>query len=123
MAAGTVSAERVALTRCNTEVISLLQHNILSVSSSLFAKGLITDGLYQWVLTAQGVSSWDKAARVVTCISDVVDGSPRKFNAFVGMLREDPYYEDVLGKLTTAHCKLSHVSAGCANSSLKPSPF
>lgn len=98
--AGTKSKEMRALLQCSANLTNHLQHNILAVSSSLLAKGLITDELFQWVLTAQGVSALNKAARVVACISDRVRGSPESFDDFVGVLKEDQYYDDVVEKLT-----------------------
>ena len=101
MASSSKSKEIRALQQCSADLTNHLQHNILAVSSSLLAQGLITDELFQWVLTAQGVSALNKAARVVACISDRIRGSPESFDDLLGVLKQDQYYVDIVEKLTT----------------------
>ena len=115
MASSSESKETRALQQCSADLTNHLQHNILAVSSSLLAKGLITDELFQWVLTAQGVSALNKAARVVACISDRVRGSPESFDALLDVLKQDQYYADVVEKLTTLRDMMPIAQGWCSS--------
>ena len=89
--------------QCTSSLTALLQHNLLSVSSKLLEKGLITDEVSDWILTAQGVSNRDKAQRLVSCVTDRVKGSPQRFQSFVDVLSEESYFEEVVQKLITTY--------------------
>ena len=97
------SAEHKALIQCTSDLTALLQHNLISVSSKLLARGLITDDTSGWVLSAQGVSNLNKAQRLVSCVTDRVKGSSERFQNFVDVLREESFFEDVVQKLLTAY--------------------
>ena len=92
-----------ALLQCTSELTDLLQHT-LSVSSKLLEKGLITKDVHDRVLTAQGVSNQDKAAWLVSCLTDRVKGSTQQFHDFIQVLKEtDPFCGDIIDKLTSLH--------------------
>ena len=80
-----------ALLQCASGLADLLQHT-LSVSGKLLEKGLVTKDVHDWILTAQGVSNKDKAARLVSCLIDRVKDAVQLFHDFVDMLREDPFF-------------------------------
>ena len=92
--------------QCTSSLTALLQYDLHSVSSKLLAQGLITDEVFGWMLTAQGVSNSDKAQRMVSCVTDRVRGSPERFQSFVGVLREESYFEEVVQKLITTYNNL-----------------
>lgn len=96
-------AEHKAMILCTSALTTLLQHNLLSVSSKLLARGLITDEVSVWMLTAQGVSDLSKAQRLVSCVSDRVKGSPQRFQSFVDVLSGEAYFEEVVQKLITTY--------------------
>ena len=58
-----------SVVQCTSDLTSLLKHH-LSSSGKLLEKGLITEAIHNYVLTAQGVSAQDKAAIVVSCLTD-----------------------------------------------------
>ena len=93
-----------ALLQCASGLTDLLQHN-LSVSSKLLEKGLITKDVHDFVLTAQGVSNQVKAARLVSCLTDRVKDAAQVFHDFVDLLKEDPFFVDIVEKLNTEHSK------------------
>ena len=54
--------------------------------------------------TAQGVSTLEKAARVVSCLADRVGESSQLFQELVQALKEiDPFCGDIVDKLTSLH--------------------
>ena len=97
------SAEHKALIQCTSALTSLLQHNLDPVASNLLSLGLITEEVFGWLLTSQGVSNLNKAQRLISCVTDRVKGSPEGFHSFVGVLSEDPFFEDVVQKLLTTY--------------------
>ena len=99
-------AEHRAMIQCTSSLTALLQYDLHSVSSKLLARGLITDEVFGWMLTAQGVSNSDKAQRMISCVTDRVRGSPERFQSFVGVLREESYFEEVVQKLITTYNNL-----------------
>ena len=91
-----------ALLQCAHGLTDLLQHN-LSVSDKLLEKGWITRDLHGWVLTARGVSDHEKASRLVSCLADRVKDASQVFHDFVAVLKEDPFFADVVTKINTEH--------------------
>ena len=95
------SAGRKAVVQCTSDLISLLKHH-LSCSGKLLEKGLITEAVHNYVLTAQGVPAQDKAARVVSCLADRIT-STELFHDLIGSLKEnDPFCGDIVDRLTEA---------------------
>ena len=65
-------------------------------------KGLITEAVHDWILTAPAVSNQQKAARLVSCLADRVGGSSQLFHELVQALKEiDPFCGDIVDKLTS----------------------
>ena len=91
-----------ALLQCAHGLTDLLQHN-LSVSDKLLEKGWITRDLHGWVLTARGVSDHEKASRLVSCLADRVKDAAQVFHDFVAVLKEDPFFADIVTKINTEH--------------------
>ena len=97
------SPGRKAVLQCTSDLTSLLKHN-LSCSGKLLEKGLITEAVHNYVLTAQGVSAQEKAARLVSCLADRVGASSQVFHELIEALKEtDPFCADVVDKLTSLH--------------------
>ena len=82
-------AEHRALQKCADTLTSLLQHQVVTISTSLLAKGLSTDDLHGWVLTANGVSNKEKATRILACVMDQVKARTQSFKLFVEVLEEN----------------------------------
>ena len=99
------SIEYKTLLQCSSGLTDLLQHNI-SVSAKLLEKGLVTKEVYDWILTVQGVSNHDKAARLVSCVTDRVKDSAQVLHDFVDILKDDSFFVDIVDKLTSLHSKL-----------------
>ena len=91
-----------ALLQCAYGLTDLLQHN-LSVSDKLLEKGLIAKDVHDYVLTAQGVSNQHKASRLVSCLTDRVRGAAQVFHDFVDLLKEDPFFMDVVEKINSEY--------------------
>ena len=104
------SSEYKAVLQCTAGLTDLLQHNIF-VSAKLLEKGLVTKEVYDWILTAQGVANQDKAARLVSCVIDRVKDSAQVLHDFVDVLKDDPFFADIVDKLTSLHSKLSIANA------------
>ena len=97
------SPGRKAVLQCTSDLTSLLKHN-LSCSDKLLEKGLITEAVHNYVLTAQGISAQEKAARLVSCLSDRVGASSQVFHELIEALKEtDPFCGDIVDKLTSLH--------------------
>ena len=91
------------MVKCASGLTALLQHHCLSVSSKLLGKGLIPMDVLDWVLTAQGVSNQDKAARVVSCVTNRVKSSPQCFHDFVDILKGESFFADIVETMITTH--------------------
>ena len=92
-----------AVVQCTSDLTSLLKHN-LSCSGKLLEKGLITEALHDWILTASAVSNHEKAARLVSCLTDRVGASSQVFHELIKVLKEiDPFCGDIVDKLTSLH--------------------
>ena len=74
------SPEYASVLHCTNGLTYLIQHNPVSVSGKLLEKELVTVEVHDWILTAQGVSSREKAGRIVSCVTDSVQVSTEKFN-------------------------------------------
>ena len=97
------SPGRKAVLQCSSDLTSLLKDN-LTCSGKLLEKGLITEGVHNYVLTAQGVSAQEKAARLVSCLADRIGASSQGFHHTIEVLREiDPFCGDIINKLTSLH--------------------
>ena len=96
-------AEHRAMILCTSDLTALLQHNLVPVASQLLSLGLITDEVVSWLLTAQGVSNVNKAQRLLSCVADRVKVSPKGFQTFVDVLKEDSFFDDVVQKLITTY--------------------
>ena len=81
----------------------LLQHHVVTISTSLLAKGLLTDDLQSWVLTASGVSNKEKAARILSSVIDQVKHSPQSYVDFIDVLKEDPFFEGAVKLLSSEY--------------------
>ena len=102
------SPGRKTVLQCTSDLISLLKHN-LSCSGKLLEKGLITEAVHDWILTAQGVSNQEKASRLVSCLADKVKGSSQQFHVLLEVLKEtDPFCGDIIDKLTSLHSMSTH---------------
>ena len=107
------SVEHKSLIQCASGLTDLLQHNILSVSAKLLEKGLVTKDVHDSILT-EGVSSHNKAAKLVSCVTDRVKGSARRFRDFIDVLKGDSYFDDIVQEITSIHSKLLRVGK-CIN--------
>ena len=99
--------EHKSLVQCASGLTDLLQHNILSVSAKLLEKGLVTKDVHDSVLYTEGVSSHNKAAKLVSCVTDRVKGSARRFHDFIDVLKGDSYFDDIVQEITSIHSKFS----------------
>ena len=96
------SPGRKALLQYTSDLTSLLKDN-LSCSGKLLEKGLITEAVHDWILTAPAVSNQEKAARLVSCLADRVK-STQLFHELIKALKEtDPFCGDIVDKLTSLH--------------------
>ena len=93
-------AEYRALQKCGNTLTDLLQHHVVTTSTSLLAKGLLTDDLHSWVLTASGVSNKEKAARILSAVVDQVKHSPLSYHDFIDVLKKESFLEDAVKLLS-----------------------
>ena len=91
-----------ALLQCAHGLADLLQHN-LSVSDKLLEKGWVTRDVHGWALTARGVSDQEKASRLVSCLTDRVKDAAQVFHDFVDVLKEDPFFADIVEKINAEY--------------------
>ena len=96
-------AEHSALLKCAGCITDLLQHQVLSISIKLLEKGLTTKEIHDWVLTAKGVSDREKAARLMSGVTDHVKSCPEKYSVFVGILKKEPFLKDAVENLSSEY--------------------
>ena len=99
------NTEHESLVQCSADLTNLLQYNVVSVSTKLLAKGLISEDVHDFVLTAEGVSGQKNAAKLVSCVINRVKGCPGKFQDFISVLNDDAYFKDVVKKIIELHSK------------------
>ena len=106
------NVEYLSLVQCTDDLTQLIQHNVVSVSSKLFTRGLVAKDVHDSILSAEGVANHSKAAKLLSCVMDRVKESAGRFQDFIDVLGEDTFFEDVMRKLIEAHSKcmkrLSH---------------
>ena len=70
----------------------------------------VREDVRDWVLSAQGVSNQDKAARLVSCVTDRVKDSTGRLHDFIEVLKGDSYFKDIVETLCAElHSMLPHV--------------
>ena len=100
----TVMTEHRALLSCLSALTETFQHT-LSLSAKLLEKELITREVHGWQLDALGVSNYDKAARILACVTDRVKGSSQLYHVFIDILKKEVYFKDVVEKICAEHSK------------------
>ena len=99
------NVEYQSLVHCTDDLTQLIQHNVVSLSSKLFAKGLVAKDVHDSVLSAEGVANHSKAAKLVSCVIDRVKESADRYQIFIDVLGEDTFFEDVIQKLSEVRSK------------------
>ena len=94
--------EYEAFLKRSNDLADLLQHQVVTASSQLLEKRLVSKELHDWVLTAQGVSNKEKAARLLSCVADQIKVSAGKYTAFLDVLKKERCFEDAVKTLTTS---------------------
>lgn len=102
-------AEYNSLIQFRSDLINGLQDN-LSVSDQLLEVGLVTEDVYEWSLTAQGVSNREKARRLVNCVTACIrfGQSVDKFNIFIEILQRNHFLSCVAERILAEYrCQLN----------------
>ena len=97
--------EYQSLVQCADDLTQLIQHNVVSLSSKLFAKGLVAKDVHDSVLSVDAVPNQSKAAKLLSCVIDKIRDSSGRFQDFIDVLGEDTYFEDIVLKITELHSK------------------
>ena len=87
------------------DLTQLIQHNVVSVSSKLFSKGLVAKDVYDSVLSVDGASNQSKAAKLLSCVLDKIKESGDQYQYFIAVLGEDSYFDNIVLKLTKVRGK------------------
>ena len=103
------------------DLTQLIQHNIVSVSSKLFAKGLVAKDIHDSSLMSVDTNQ-SKAAKLLSCVLDKIKDSAGRFQDFIDVLGEDSYFKDIVVKITKFHGKLGqpqhHIDHTCKPSTI-----
>ena len=104
-----------SLVQCADDLTQLIQHNVVSVSSKLFAKGLVAKDVHDSVLSVDGASNQSKAAKLLSCVLDKIKESADQCQNFIDVLGEDSYFDNIVLKITKVHGKHYNkiTSCGC----------
>ncbi len=100
--------EHQSLIQFTDDLTQLIQHNVVSVTSKLFAKGLVAKDVRDSVLTS-GASNQSKAAKLVSSVFDKIKESGDQWQSFIDVLGEDSYFDEILLKITQVHGKAENV--------------
>ena len=95
-----MTEEYQSLLQFADDLTQLIQHNVVSVSSKLFAKGLVAKGVHDSVLSVDGASNQSKAAKLLSCVLDKIKESGDQCQYFIDVLGEDSYFDNIVLKLT-----------------------
>ena len=82
-----------AIRRHRSELSSLLQHNVTTISSKLLSKGLVTNDVHDCMLANESIKV--KAEKMISCVVDRVLQSPTTGLDFFVVLEEDAYFQDI----------------------------
>ena len=93
------------LIQCADDLTQLIQHNVVSVSSKLFAKGLVAKDVHDSVLSVDGASNQSKAAKLLSCVLDKIKQSTDQYWNFIDVLGEDSYFDSIMLKITNVRGK------------------
>lgn len=99
------SVEYQSLVQCTDDLTQLVQHSVISLSSKLFARGLVAKDIHDSVLSVDGASKQSKAANLLSCVLDKIKESAGRFQDFIDVLSEDSYLGDVVLKITEVRGK------------------
>ena len=91
--------EYQSLVQCADDLTRLIQHNVVSLSSKLFAKSLVAKDVHDSVLSVDGSSKQSKAANLLSCVLDKIKESAGRIQDFIDVLGEDSYFEDLVLKI------------------------
>ena len=94
-----------SLILCADDLTQLIQHNVVSVSSKLFAKGLVAKDVHDSVLSVDGASNQSKAAKVLSCVLDKIKESADQYRDFIDVLGKDSYFDSIVLKITKVRGK------------------
>ena len=64
------------------------------------------------VLSVDGASNQSKAAKLLSCVIDKIKNSASRFQDFIDVLGEDPYFEDIVLKITNVQSKHNYFQKG-----------
>ena len=92
--------EYQSLLQCADDLTLLIQHNVVSVSSKLFAKGLVAKDVHDSVLSVDGTTNQSKAAKLLSCVFDKIKESRDQCQTFIDVLGEDSYFDNIVLKIT-----------------------
>jgi siroheme synthase len=92
--------EHQSLIQFADDLTQLIQHNVISVSSKLFAKGLVAKDVHDSVLSVDGASNQSKAAKLLSCVLDKIKESSDQYHPFIDVLGEDSYFDNIVLKIT-----------------------
>jgi hypothetical protein len=87
------------------DLTQLIQHNVVSVSSKLFSKGLVAKDVHDSVLSVDGASNQSKAAKLLSCVLDKIKESGDQYQPFIDVLGEDSYFNNIVLKITEVRGK------------------
>ena len=94
-----MNIEYQSLLRFADDLTQLIQHDIVSVSSKLFAKGLVAKDVHDSVLSVDGASEKSKAAKLLSCVLDKIKESGDQCQYFIDALGEDSYFDSIVSKI------------------------
>ena len=97
------NAEYQSLVQSADDLTQLIQHNVVSLSSKLFSTGLVAKDVHDSVLSVDGASNQSKAAKLLSCVIDKIKDSAGRFQDFIDVLGGDPYFENIVLKITKVH--------------------
>ena len=97
--------EYQSLLQCADDLTLLIQHNVVSVSSKLFAKGLVAKDVHDSVLSVDGTTNQSKAAKLLSCVLDKIKESRDQCQTFIDVLGEDSYFDNIVLKITKVRGK------------------
>ena len=97
--------EYQSLLQCADDLTQLTQHNVVSVSSKLFSKGLVAKDVHDSVLSVDGASNQSKAAKVLSCVLDKIKESADQYQDFIDVLGVDSYFDSIVLKITKVRGK------------------
>ena len=83
------------------DLAELLNHCVPRTTIQLYSKNLVTKEVKEWTQSAQGVSDFEKAIKVLSSAETIIKHSPDLFNVFLSsLIAAESSFDEIVEKIS-----------------------